>query len=73
MKVYRHATSDPFSFMYINNKFKKGERIYKNFTHQLQVSDRISKGKNDAADGDDTDGRHQEKNEKTTIDVAVEK
>ena len=38
LKVYRYATADPFSFMYINNKFKKGERIYKNFTHQLQVS-----------------------------------
>jgi hypothetical protein len=41
MKVYQHATADPFSFMYINNKFNKGERIYKNFTHLLQVSKNV--------------------------------
>ncbi len=37
MKVYQHATEEPYSFMYINNKFPKGQRIYKRFDSQLVV------------------------------------
>lgn len=36
-KVYKYATKDPYSFMYINNHFKKGERIYKNFDHKILI------------------------------------
>ena len=68
--MYRYATSDPFSFMYINNKFKKGERIYKNFTHQLQVSTKSTK--EDAA-ADAADRTVSEAGKSTTVDVAAEK
>lgn len=36
LKVYKHCTSDLFSFMYINTKFPKGERIFKNFTTMIK-------------------------------------
>lgn len=36
-QTYKYATQDPYSFMYINNKLPKGERIFKNFTDRLQV------------------------------------
>lgn len=36
-QVYAHCTKDPFSFMYINNKFKKGERIFKNFDSMITI------------------------------------
>jgi hypothetical protein len=31
---FDYCQSEPYAFMYINEKFKKGERIFKNFTHQ---------------------------------------
>lgn len=37
MKVYKHATQGTYDFMYINNKFPKGERIFRNFKHMLKV------------------------------------
>lgn len=37
MKVYKHATRDHYSFLYINNKFKKGETMFKRFNHLLKV------------------------------------
>jgi len=37
MRVYKHATHEPFSFLYMNNKFPRGERVYKNFDCLLQV------------------------------------
>jgi GTPase SAR1 family protein len=36
MQVYQYAIAEPFAFLYINTHFKKGERVYKNFTHRLQ-------------------------------------
>lgn len=37
--VYQHATKEDYAFMYINTKFKKGERIYKNLDTLLQIGD----------------------------------
>lgn len=37
MATYRHCTAEPFSFMYINSKFKKGERVFRNFDTMIQV------------------------------------
>lgn len=31
MKVYKYCTHEPYSFMYINNKFKKNETVFRNF------------------------------------------
>lgn len=56
MRVYRHATQEPFSFMYINNKFDKGKRIYKNFTHLLQVGRASSPARPRAAGNGAKDG-----------------
>lgn len=39
MKVYKHATKEDYSFMYINNKFPKGERIFKKFDTMLRVKE----------------------------------
>jgi hypothetical protein len=36
-KLYQHATSEAYSFLYINTKFPKGERMFKNFDVQLQM------------------------------------
>lgn len=36
-KVYRMATKEPHSFLYINNKFPLGDRMYKNFEHKFVV------------------------------------
>jgi hypothetical protein len=38
LKVYRHATKDPFDFLYMNNKFKKGQRLFKNFDTMLTIA-----------------------------------
>lgn len=38
MKVYKHATEAPFDFLYLNNKFPRGERLFHNFTSKLKVS-----------------------------------
>lgn len=38
MRVYQHATMEPYSFLYMNNKFDKGKRVFKNFNSQLQIS-----------------------------------
>lgn len=35
-RLYRHATRDPYCFLYYNSHFPKGERMYKNFTHRLR-------------------------------------
>lgn len=37
MKVYSHATRDDYSFLYINNKFRKGETMFKRFDKLLRV------------------------------------
>lgn len=37
MKVYKHATRDPYSFLYINNKFRKGETMFKRFDKLLRI------------------------------------
>lgn len=37
MERYNQATEEPFSFMYINNKFPKGKTVFKNFTEPLFV------------------------------------
>lgn len=37
LKVYRHCTEKPFSFMYINNKFEKGKRIFCNFSSRISI------------------------------------
>lgn len=29
LRVYKYAIREPFSFMYINNKFKPGQRVFK--------------------------------------------
>lgn len=31
MDVYNYATKDEYAFMYINRKFKRGQRVFKNF------------------------------------------
>ena len=35
--VYKHATKEAYSFLYMNNKFPKGERVYKNFDKLLSI------------------------------------
>jgi hypothetical protein len=50
MQVYKHATHEPFSFMYMNNKFPRGERVYKNFDCLLQVG----RAEKDPKDDDET-------------------
>ncbi len=37
LKVYRYATNQDYSFMYMNNKFPKGKRIYRNFESLLEI------------------------------------
>lgn len=37
LKVYELATSGNYDFMYINNKFPKGERIFHNFESMLRI------------------------------------
>lgn len=37
MKVYKHATRDHYSFLYINNKFQKGETMFKRFDKMLRI------------------------------------
>lgn len=37
MRVYRHCTEKPFSFMYMNSKFPRGKRIYCNFDTMIQL------------------------------------
>lgn len=37
MQLYQYATGDAFSFLYINTHFPKGKRVFKNFTHLLQL------------------------------------
>lgn len=39
LKVYRAAVHEPFSFLYLNNHFKKGERAHKNFEYKLKWKD----------------------------------
>lgn len=38
MKLYDYATSEPFSFLYINNKFPKGKTMFKNLDLLLNQS-----------------------------------
>lgn len=38
LQVYKHATSESFNFLYLNNKFPKGLRVFKNFDSRLEVS-----------------------------------
>lgn len=35
MKVYEFCVREPFAFMYINNHFPKGQRMFKNFTYRI--------------------------------------
>ncbi len=35
--IYEYATSDPFSFIYINTHFPKGHRVFRNFEEQLSI------------------------------------
>lgn len=35
LKVYKYCTKEPYSFMYINNKFKKGQTVFRNFIELL--------------------------------------
>lgn len=42
VQVYKHATNESFNFLYLNNKFPKGLRVFKNFDVRLQVS-KVSK------------------------------
>lgn len=37
VKVYKHCTKEDFGFMYINTKFPKGERLFKNFSTLLKL------------------------------------
>lgn len=39
MKMFEFATQDNFSFIYMNNHFKKGERVYKNFEYRITLED----------------------------------
>lgn len=39
VRVYQYATREPFSFLYSNNKFKKGERLFLRFERLLRVVD----------------------------------
>lgn len=39
MTVYEHAVEEPFSFLYINNKFPKHKRVYRKFDALLTVHD----------------------------------
>ena len=38
-RVYEHATKEDYAFMYINTKFSKGKRIFKNLDTLLTVGD----------------------------------
>jgi hypothetical protein len=38
ISLYEHATSAPFGFLYINSKFVKGERMFKNFDTLLTIN-----------------------------------
>lgn len=42
MDVYEYATEKPFSFLYSNNKFTKGKRLYRCFESRIEVSDSAS-------------------------------
>jgi O6-methylguanine-DNA--protein-cysteine methyltransferase len=53
MRIYRHATQEPFAFLYINTKFNKGQRVYKNFDTMLTYS--TTAGRNDESSDDDDD------------------
>lgn len=35
--VYDYATQDPYAFLYINTKFPRGQRVFKNFDQMLQI------------------------------------
>lgn len=35
MSLFRHATDDPFAFMYYNTQFPRNNRFFKNFTHAI--------------------------------------
>lgn len=68
MKVYKHATQGTYDFMYINNKFPKGERIFRNFKHMLQLKYKDSESREKSNDGEivSDDAEHKEKKVKTT-------
>lgn len=37
LDMYDYATEEPFSFVYFNKFFPRGQRCYKQFTHKLEV------------------------------------
>jgi hypothetical protein len=39
MKMFEFATQDNFSFIYMNNHFPKGKRVYKNFEYLITLED----------------------------------
>lgn len=59
MKLYHHATAENFSFMYINNKFPKGERIFKRFDRMLQI--RSKRDRDAEAEKDIDSGKEEQK------------
>lgn len=67
-KLYRHAVKEPFNFLYMNNKFPKGHRLFKNFTHALVVeesqSDIVSAGNSLSADNSPSSQSKDDKSSK---------
>lgn len=59
MEVFEYCTREPFTFIYINNSFPKGRRIFKNFTHR--ILDRHSKDEQDSKGEKGRAGRTAEK------------
>jgi hypothetical protein len=39
MQVFKYATQEPFSFIYMTTKKPKGQRIYKNFEYLIDISE----------------------------------
>ncbi|MFA7327760.1 MAG: hypothetical protein WC121_13920 [Candidatus Kapaibacterium sp.] len=35
LELFQHATAEPYGFMYLNSKFDKGHRVWKNFDTEM--------------------------------------
>lgn len=64
MRVYNYATEENYSFLYINNKFTKGQRIFKRFDKLLKIEmkhgSRFDSFDTSSDDDDDDDNEEEE-------------
>lgn len=59
LQMYKEAVSEPFSFMYFNVKFKRGQRFYKRFEECLEQGKKPSE-QTDYNDDDDEKIKHHQ-------------